>query len=88
MVPGGLFTMKCYVSQDFASNTPVQEALELIEIHRGRIIDFTSHGPAGGNPCIMVAFDTRQDAMGFLRKCQPPEESDEFLRSLVVPLLR
>jgi hypothetical protein len=80
--------VKVYVNQDFAANESIQKTLEIISRHRGRIIEFIAHGPAGGNPCIMVAFDNRRDAMGFLRECQPPGESDEFLRSQVHQLLK
>lgn len=80
--------MKCYVSQDFAYNSPVQEALETIQKHRGRIIDFVAHGPAGGNPCILVAFDNRQDALAFLRECSPDGESEEFMNSRIDNLLK
>lgn len=80
--------MKCYVSQDFAADGSVQEALELIEKHHGRIIDFTARGPAGGNPCIMVAFDDRTNALSFLKECSPEGEDENWLKSRIDNLLK
>lgn len=79
--------MKCFVSQDFDANMSIQEALDIISKWNGRVIDFNPRGPGGGNPCISIAFDHKISALNFLTEMAPRGESQEFLESLIKPLL-
>lgn len=76
--------MKYLVSQDFVGNSSIQDCLQLIERHSGKIVGFKAFGPGGGNPNLFIEFDTHDDAMMFLKEMSP-DESDHFLKSLIVP---
>lgn len=68
---------------DFDSNESLQQTLDRIERHRGRIDSFRAHGPGGGNPCIALTFDDKRDALAFLREQFPKGESEALLESLL-----
>lgn len=55
----------------------VQQVLLLIRKHRGKIFDFDPEGPAGGNPNILLGFETKEQALGFLRE-HSPGDTDAF----------
>lgn len=69
------------VSVDFCYYTPLQEVLESISAHKGRILSFITQGPGGGNPELTLGFDTEEQAMDFLRDHSP--EDDAFNRTLL-----
>lgn len=70
------------VTQDFAHDMPVQDALELISKFKGKIHNFKSIGPGGGNPCLVIDFESADEALDFLKEMSP-DETDEFLNSLI-----
>jgi hypothetical protein len=61
---------------DFAYSDTVQEVLRLIRKRRGRIVDFDPDGPAGGNPNVLLSFETKEQALRFLRE-HSPDDSDQ-----------
>jgi hypothetical protein len=61
------------VGVDFAYNETIRDVLRAIRAHEGKIVDFDPDGPAGGNPVVLLGFDTRDDALRF-----HPEDGDEF----------
>lgn len=67
---------------DFAFSDTIQQVLRVIRKHRGKIVDFAPDGPGGGNPNILLSFDTEDQAMAFLRE-HSPDETDEFYQSLL-----
>lgn len=61
----------------------VQETLTRIEKHGGKILDFITSGPSGGNPEFFIRFETREAAMALLREQSPPGEDEDLLASLI-----
>jgi hypothetical protein len=70
---------------DFAFSDTVQQVLGLIRKHRGKIVYFDPTGPGGGNPNILLSFDTQEEALAFLRE-HSPDDTDTFLLSRITPL--
>jgi len=50
---------------DLAWDCPIQEALDLFSKHNLAIKSFQAHGPAGGNPCLVLT-GTRADLIAIL----------------------
>jgi hypothetical protein len=67
--------MPVRLNVDFDYSQPIQKALALIERHKGRIGSFRAEGPAGGNPNFDLVFDSRADALDFLREHSPDDSS-------------
>ena len=65
------------VGVDFAYNETIRDVLRAIRAHEGKIVDFDPDGPAGGNPVVLLGFDTRDDALRLL-KGRYPDDGDEF----------
>ncbi|WP_425905746.1 hypothetical protein [Nitrobacter sp. TKz-YC02] len=65
------------VDVDFAWNETIQDVLRGIRKHGGKIVDFEPTGPGGGNPNILLGFDTESAALGFLAE-RYPDETEEF----------
>ena len=65
---------------DFAFSDTIQQVLRLIRNHRGKIVDFVPDGPGGGNPNVLLSFESQEQAMAFLRE-HSPDETHEFNQS-------
>jgi hypothetical protein len=65
---------------DFAYSDTIQQVLRFIRKHCGKIVDFNPDGPGGGNPNVLLSFDSQEQAMAFLRE-HSPDETDEFNQS-------
>lgn len=70
------------VDVDFAYNETIQDVLRSIRKHKGKIVDFDPNGPGGGNPNILLGFDTKQEALAFLNE-RYPDDSEEFNQSRI-----
>lgn len=66
-----------HLNVDFAYSDRIQKVLLFIRKHRGRILDFDPEGPAGGNPNLLLSFESKEQALRFLQE-HSPGESDEF----------
>jgi hypothetical protein len=40
---------------DFAWDCPVQEVLDFMSKHHLTLVSYEAHGPAGGNPCLILS---------------------------------
>jgi hypothetical protein len=61
------------VDVDFAWEEKIQDVLKSIRKHRGKIIDFDPEGPGGGNPNILLGFETKKQALEFLNERYPDD---------------
>jgi hypothetical protein len=66
-----------HLAVDFAYSDTIKNVLVMIRKHRGRILDFDPDGPGGGNPNILLSFESKEQALRFLQE-HSPGESDEF----------
>lgn len=73
-------TYRC--DADFAWNSPIQEVLKSIEARGGRIHSFEAEGPGGGNPNVVIDFDTQEQAYEFLAEHHAGEDED-WVRELI-----
>ena len=55
----------------------IRDVLRAIRTHKGKIIDFDPDGPAGGNPNVLLGFETKDAALCFLEE-RYPDDDDEF----------
>lgn len=53
------------VAADWAGDCPVQIFLATLEKHKGVLVSWTTEGPGGGNPEIVVGFDDREHALEY-----------------------
>lgn len=65
------------VEVDFAWNETIQDVLKGIRKHRGKIVNFEPTGPGGGNPSILLGFETEADTLKFLAE-RYPDDTEEF----------
>jgi hypothetical protein len=66
-----------HLAEDFAYSDTIKKVLLFIRKHRGRILDFNPEGPGGGNPNILLSFESKEQALRFLQE-HSPGDSDEF----------
>jgi len=65
------------VDVDFAWNEHLQEVLQSIRKHGGKILDFVPVGPGGGNPNVLLQFPNEQSGLAFLVE-RYPDDGREF----------
>jgi hypothetical protein len=65
------------VDVGFAYHETIQDVLRVIRKHKGKIVDFDPDGPAGGNPNVLLGFETKDAALRF-HKERYPDDDHEF----------
>lgn len=70
--------MRYQLSLDVPYCNTILEVFHLLKKHGAKIEDYEYEGPAGGNPCLLLSFETREKAHALLRECYP-DDDDEFL---------
>ena len=58
--------MKFRIDLDIDANCPVQTVLDVLSKYSATIINFEAFGPAGGNPCFILEFECKQNAVGLI----------------------
>lgn len=71
------------VTVDLAYCMELQTFLKMLDDSKGKLTDWMTEGPGGGNPCVTLEFPTEEDALTFLEVLYP-EDPIEFRQSRVV----
>lgn len=64
---------------DIVYTAEIGDVLDLIQRHSGTIQRFEANGPAGGNPCLILAFPTSLHASGFVTEYDPEADLEQYI---------
>lgn len=70
------------VNVDYGSDEQIKNILMMIRKHRGKIVDFNPEGPGGGNPYMLVRFESEVDGVKYLME-RYPDDSESFSKSRI-----
>lgn len=73
---------KCRTQLVILFSDEIQKTLLMIGRHGGRIAGFVPDGRSGGNPELVIEFDSFDQAVALLKEYNP-QDSDDFLRSRI-----
>jgi hypothetical protein len=50
----------------------------------GSVVGFIADGPGGGNPCVKLSFENRNDCVKFLMNIYCEDEENEFIKNQII----
>jgi len=76
-------TYMCEV--DVNHSQSIYEFFKMLEEYGcGSVVGFIADGPGGGNPCVKLSFENRNDCVKFLMNIYCEDEENEFIKNQII----